>query len=174
MPHTHHQTAHLIYGPTAAGKSTLAQQMAAQINGVRFAIDEWMHAMFAEDMPDALEMRWVMSRVARCQNHIWSVAAQVLATGTDVVLELGLLRKSDRAAIKARVELAGHKAVFHFVDADVEVRRARVLRRNAERGATYSLISRQPCSKPWNGVSNGQPLKRLYKHEYKHRNVWHP
>ena len=71
MPHTHHQTAHLIYGPTAAGKSTLAQQMAAQINGVRFAIDEWMHAMFAEDMPDALEMRWVMSRVARCQNHIW-------------------------------------------------------------------------------------------------------
>lgn len=80
-----------------------------------------------------------MSRVARCQNHIWSVAAQVLATGTDVVLELGLLRKSDRAAIKARVELAGHKAVFHFVDADVEVRRARVLRRNAERGATYSF-----------------------------------
>lgn len=139
MPHTHHQTAHLIYGPTAAGKSTLAQQMAAQINGVRFAIDEWMHAMFAEDMPDTLELRWVMSRVARCQNHIWSVAAQVLATGTDVVLELGLLRKSDRAAIKARVELAGHKAVFHFVDADVEVRRARVLRRNAERGATYSF-----------------------------------
>ena len=139
MPHTHHQTAHHIYGPTAAGKSTLAQQMAAQINGVRFAIDEWMHAMFAEDMPDALEMRWVMSRVARCQDQIWSVAAQVLATGTDVVLELGLLRKSDRAAIKARVELAGHKAVFHFVDADVEVRRARVLRRNAERGATYSF-----------------------------------
>ena len=106
---------------------------------VRFAIDEWMHAMFGSDVPDSMDMAWVMPRVARCQAQIWSVAEQILGTGTDVVLELGLLRRNDRAAIKTMVEQSGHVAVFHFVDADLEIRRERVVRRNVERGETYSF-----------------------------------
>ncbi|UTY59820.1 ATP-binding protein [Massilia sp. erpn] len=136
---THQQAAHLVFGPTAAGKSTFARKLAAETNGVRFAIDEWMLAMFGSDAPKTMDMAWVMPRVARCQTQIWSVAEQILGTGTDVVLELGLLRKSDRSAIKAKVEQAGYTAVFHFVDADLETRRERVLRRNAEKGATYSF-----------------------------------
>ena len=132
-------TAHLIYGPTAAGKSTYARKLAKEVNAVRFAIDEWMHAMFGADMPERLDMVWVMPRVARCQAQVWSVAQQILGTGTDVVLELGLLRKIDRISIKAKVEDAGHVAVFHFVDADLPTRRQRVLRRNAEKGETYSF-----------------------------------
>lgn len=132
-------TAHLIYGPTAAGKSSYARKLAADLNGVRFAIDEWMHAMFGDDAPPRLNMSWVMPRVARCQAQVWSVAQQILGTGTDVVLELGLLRKSDRDAIKTLVEQAGHIAHFHFVDADLAVRRQRVLSRNAEKGETYSF-----------------------------------
>ncbi|MDF3831416.1 ATP-binding protein [Cupriavidus basilensis] len=136
---TQPQTAHLIYGPTAAGKSTFARKLAVQANGVRFAIDEWMHAMFGSDVPSSKDMAWVMPRVARCQAQIWSVAEQILGTGTDVVLELGLLRRADRAAIKSKVEQAGHVAVFHFVDADLAIRRERVLRRNIEKGETYSF-----------------------------------
>jgi len=56
-----------------------------------------------------------------------------------VVLELGLLRRADRAAIKCKVENAGYAAVFHFVDADVATRRERLLRRNTEKGATFSF-----------------------------------
>lgn len=133
------RTTHLIYGPTAAGKSTYARKLATEVSGVRFAIDEWMHAMFGADVPERMDMLWVMPRVARCQEQIWSVAQQILGTGTDVVLELGLLRKIDRTSIKAKVEQTGHLAVFHFVDAELPVRRQRVLRRNAEKGETYSF-----------------------------------
>lgn len=48
---TEPRTAHLIYEPTAAGKSTYARKLATEINGVRFAIDEWMQAMFGTDVP---------------------------------------------------------------------------------------------------------------------------
>ena len=133
------RTAHLIYGPTAAGKSTFARKLATEVNGVRFAIDEWMHAMFGADVPEQMDMSWVMPRVARCRTQVWSVAQQILGTGSDVVLELGLLRKLDRDSIKARVEQAGHVALFHFVDAELPIRRQRVLRRNAEKGETYSF-----------------------------------
>ena len=132
-------TAHLIFGPTAAGKSTFARKLAAEANAVRFAIDEWMIAMYGSDAPANMDMSWIMPRVARCQAQIWSVAAQILGTGTDVVLELGLLRSADRAAIKARVEQTGYQAAFHFIDADVATRRERVLRRNAEKGESYSF-----------------------------------
>lgn len=133
------RTAHLVYGPTAAGKSTHARRLATQTNGVRFAIDEWMHALFGADVPEQIDMPWVMPRVARCQRQIWSVARQILDTGTDVVLELGLLRKTDRDAVKAQIEQAGHVALFHFVDADVSLRRQRVLQRNTEKGETHSF-----------------------------------
>ena len=133
------RTAHLIYGPTAAGKSTYARKLAIEVNGVRFAIDEWMHAMFGADVPERMDMSWVMPRVARCQAQVWSVAQQILGTGTDVVLELGLLRKMDRASVRAKVEQSGHLAVFHFVDAELPIRRQRVLHRNAEKGETYSF-----------------------------------
>jgi len=131
--------AHLIYGPTAAGKSTYARALAAEHNAVRFAIDEWMHALFAADMPERLEMAWALTRVARCQAQVWSIAKQILGTGTDVVLELGLLRANDRKAAAAEVEAAGFPMCFHFVDADLSLRRQRVLRRNAEKGKTYSF-----------------------------------
>jgi predicted kinase len=132
-------TAHLIYGPTAAGKSTYARQLAAKVNGVRFAIDDWMHALFGPDLPERPDMAWVMSRVARCQQQIWSSSLQILGTGTPVVLELGLLRPEDRARAQARVEAAGHTAQFHFADAPLAMRRQRVWQRNANKGETYAF-----------------------------------
>ncbi|KNH44400.1 ATP-binding protein [Pseudomonas lini] len=133
------RTAHLIYGPIAAGKSTFARTLATEVNGVRFAIDEWMQVMFGADVPERMDMSWVMPRVARCQAQVWSVAQQILGTGTDVILELGLLRKTDRDSIKSKVEQAGHVVLFHFVDAPLPIRRQRVLCRNAEKGETYSF-----------------------------------
>jgi predicted kinase len=133
------RTVHLIYGPTAAGKSTYATKLAAETNAVRFAIDDWMHALYAQDRPEKMDMPWVMTRVARCQSRIWSTCLQILATGTDVVLELGLLREKDRDQMKSTVEAAGYQVSFNFVDANLQVRKQRVLQRNEEKGATYSF-----------------------------------
>ncbi len=133
------QTAYLIYGPVASGKSTYARKLSAEKNAIRFAIDEWMHALFGEDKPEKMDMAWAMARVARCEARIWSTCTQILGSGTDVVLELGSMREKDRDRVQSLVEAAGHKISFCFVDADREVRRQRVLQRNTEKGDTYSF-----------------------------------
>lgn len=132
-------TAFLVYGPTAAGKSTFAKKLSAERNAVRFAVDEWMHGLFGDDKPETMDVAWVMPRVARCQSRIWACSVQILATGTDVVLEMGLLRAHDRHRMQSVVEDAGYRAAFCFVDADRQVRRQRALQRNVDRGDTYSF-----------------------------------
>jgi predicted kinase len=136
---THPQTAFLIYGPTASGKSTVARQLAAEHNAVRFAIDEWMHALFGPDTPEKMDMAWVMPRVARCQARIWATCEQILASGRNVVLEMGLLRQQDRDRLQSLVEASGHVATLCFVDASLATRRQRVLQRNQQQGDTYSF-----------------------------------
>ncbi|WP_340643659.1 ATP-binding protein [Phenylobacterium sp.] len=130
---------HVIFGPSGAGKSTYAQQLARSEPAVHFAIDDWMARLFAADMPEPLEFEWMMSRVERCEAQIWSVAAATMAAGTSVVLDLGLMRKSDRARVAEIAEACELPLQFHFVTASSEVRRARVLERNEVRGETFAI-----------------------------------
>jgi predicted kinase len=132
-------TVHLIYGPTAAGKSTYARKLAANTGAVCFAIDEWMHALFGPDQPEDMTMAWVAPRVARCQQMIWATSQRILAAGRDVVLELGLLREMDRERAVSMVEQAGYAVALTFVDAELGERRRRVRERNLTRGETFSF-----------------------------------
>ncbi|WP_333587126.1 AAA family ATPase [Phenylobacterium sp.] len=133
-------TIHVIFGPQGAGKSTYARDLARRLPAVGFAIDDWMGRLFGPDMPEPLEFDWMMERVERCEAQIWSTAAAVLATGGSVILDLGLMRRSDRqrvADIAAAVEIP---VQFHFVDAPVEVRRERVLGREEVAGEGFRLL----------------------------------
>jgi len=136
------QIVYLIYGPLGSGKSTYARKLSAEKNAIRFAIDEWMHILFGDDQPakkDATWMGWTMTRVARCETRIWLTSMQILASGRDVVLDLGLMREKDRARLAALVDASGHQVSFCFVDADRGLRQQRVLQRNIEQGDTYSF-----------------------------------
>lgn len=130
---------HCVCGPIAAGKSTLARSLAESNSGVRFAIDEWMHALYGPDRPESMNMGWLVPRLARCHDMIWSVASQVLARGKDVVMEPGLMTQAERAAFRAQAEAAGRGVRMHFVDAPRDVRLARLNSRNLERGETFSF-----------------------------------
>lgn len=132
-------TLHVIFGPSGAGKSTYAKQLGRSEPAVHFAIDEWMARLFAADMPEPLEFEWMMARVERCEAQIWSVAASTMAAGTSVVLDLGLMRKTDRARVAEIAEACELPLQFHFVTASPDVRRARVLERNEVRGETFSI-----------------------------------
>ena len=132
-------TLHVVYGPSGAGKSTYAKELARREPAVHFAIDDWMARLFAADMPEPIEYHWMMERVERCEAQIWSTAAGVIAAGTSVVLDLGLLRRSDRARVAEIAQAVELPIQFHFVTAPQDVRRARVLERNEVRGENFAM-----------------------------------
>lgn len=131
---------HLIYGPQGAGKTTHARALAARTGGVRFSIDEWMVTLYGPDLPESPDLAWVLQRVGRCHEQIWSLTRDLLQQGTPVILDLGFMRAEDRRAARQRAEACGAHPTFHFVDAPVGERRVRVLRRNEDRGETFSLV----------------------------------
>lgn len=132
-------TLNVIFGPCGAGKTTYAHAFARREKAVAFILDDWMARMFGPDMPEPLQYDWMLERVGRCEAQIWATAAGVLAAGTPVILDIGLMRKADRARVREIAEATGLPLQFHFVDAPQEVRRARVLDRNVVRGESFAI-----------------------------------
>lgn len=130
---------HLVFGPQGAGKSTHARLLAKREGGVRFSIDEWMVRLYGPDVPKPMRFDWIMTRVRRCEAQIWSVASEIAENGGTVILDLGFMKARSRAEFAGLSEAAGLKHEFHYVNAPRDVRRRRVLARNADKGETFSL-----------------------------------
>ena len=56
-----------------------------------------------------------------------------------MVLEIGLIQRAARASFYQRVDDAELALTVHVLDAPRAVRRARVMKRNAEKGETFSM-----------------------------------
>jgi predicted kinase len=132
-------TLHVIFGPCGAGKTTYAHAFARRERAVAFILDDWMARLFGPDIPEPIEYEWMLERVARCEAQIWSAAAAVLATGTSVVLDIGLMRRADRDRVRQIAEGAELPLQWHFVDAPQAVRRARVAGRNTIKGESFAI-----------------------------------
>ena len=130
---------HIVFGPLGAGKSTFARQLSKSVNGVRFSIDEWMHRLYGPDLPTPISLAWIFPRVQRCEAQIWHTSLHILASGCNVVLDLGFMRETDRTAIRLQAGQAGYPVLSYFVDANRQVRRERVLQRNVDKGETYAF-----------------------------------
>ncbi|HPA38514.1 MAG TPA: ATP-binding protein [Phenylobacterium sp.] len=132
-------TLHVVFGPTGAGKSTYAKALARSEPAVHFAIDDWMARLFAPDMPDPVEYEWMTDRVERCEAQIWATLASVMAAGVSTVLDLGLMRRADRARVAEIARAVDLPFQFHFVTAPPLVRRQRMLERNEVSGDGFSF-----------------------------------
>ncbi len=131
---------HWILGPVGAGKSTFAQKLARDHAAVRLTLDEWMAQLFSPDRPDTGVMPWYIERTGRCIEQIWRVASGIIDVGTDVILEIGVIQRRERAPIYRRVDAAGYDLKIYVLDAPRELRRERVEQRNREKGATFSMV----------------------------------
>lgn len=131
---------HLIIGPVGAGKSTFARTLAAEERAVRLGLDDWMAKLYGADERPADRLAWYRERTERCLEVIWSITEQLIAAGTNVVLEIGLIRRAEREAFYARVDRAAFDLTVHVLDAPRDVRRERVQKRNAQRGETFSMV----------------------------------
>ncbi|KFG97175.1 hypothetical protein GQ56_0111480 [Burkholderia paludis] len=130
---------HIVFGAQGAGKSTYARTLATSTGATRFSIDEWMAQLYGPDLPDPVDLNWIMARVQRCESQIWRTAEQIAKNGGNVVLDLGFMKVRNRSAFVERAESAGISSALHYVTAPHDIRRDRVLTRNAEQGETFSF-----------------------------------
>lgn len=131
---------HLVEGPVGSGKSTYAGKLGAELSAPRLILDEWMATLFRADRPQTDIVPWYMERKRRCLEQIWSVACDLLESGSSVVLELGLIQQMDRTDFYSRADAAGYALQVHVLDAPREVRLQRVRNRNREQGNTFSMV----------------------------------
>jgi predicted kinase len=135
---------YLIEGPVGAGKSTFAASLAARIGGVHIALDEWFTRLFSPDRPSSDVMPWYNERKARPLDHIWNHARALQACGIPPVLELGLVQRRSREDFYSRARDASMELAVYLLDASRDVRRERVMRRNIEKGPTFSVVVPAP------------------------------
>jgi predicted kinase len=132
-------TVYIVCGSTGAGKTSYALELAARERGVRFSIDPWMQTLFAPDRVE-IEFSWMIERIARCEEQIWQVAAQLIPLGIPVILDLGFTTHEHRLRHAQRARQAGAVPAVHFLDVPADVRRQRVAQRNRERDpAVFAL-----------------------------------
>lgn len=131
---------HLVEGPVGAGKSTFSKSLARGTNGVHIPLDEWFARLFSPDRPTGDFIPWYVSRKARLLELIWAHSRGILAAGSDVILELGLIQQTSRIDFCRMVISEEFDLVMYELDAPIEVRRVRVKQRNIEKGATFSMV----------------------------------
>ena len=98
-----------------------------------------MGELYGPDLPKPLNFPWIMERVQRCESRIWSTAAEIVQRGGNVILDLGFMKVKDRSRFVALAEAKALPLQMHFVTAPHELRRNRVLSRNATKGETFSF-----------------------------------
>lgn len=131
---------HLVVGPVGAGKSTFAAALSRENTAVRLTLDDWFVTLFTPDRPDSGVVEWYRERSLRCIQQIWKMALEIVGSGTDAVLEVGLLRRREREQFYAQARLAGIPLRVFVVDAERAVRRERVLAHNRGGGETFSMV----------------------------------
>ena len=124
---TNKPTVHLLHGICGSGKTTFAKQLAAEVNGIRFTLDEWMHALYGAD-PSAEQFDELWQRV---DELIWQQVAQLVRLGIDVIMDYGFWTRQSRDAARERVAALGAKHVLYRINCDVHIARKRVLQRTA-------------------------------------------
>lgn len=130
---------HLVFGPQGAGKSTYSKKLSEEVNGVHLSIDDWMWKLYGEDLPSPMNLKWVMERVERCEQQIWSTSKKISACGCEVVLDLGFTKLAKRELFKSLAKDQKIPTQLHYVNAPHSIRRSRVLERNIEKGETFSF-----------------------------------
>ncbi|MGQ0431493.1 MAG: AAA family ATPase [Microthrixaceae bacterium] len=123
-------------GLVAAGKTTLARQLAAELPAVRLSRDEWMLRLFGGRFDDPA----YVERLAPCTALMWDVALEIVGSGSSVILDWNFWSRDRRADARHRAGAAEVGIVLHWLDLPVDeaVQRAR-LRLNARPADAHEI-----------------------------------
>ena len=125
-------TLHFVFGLPGAGKTTLARELGERERAIVFVEDAWVAGVMTAPIESIAQYREIGRRVRAL---IAPVAERALVLGVNVVFDFAANTRADRAWVRGIFERAGAEHVLHVIDAEVEVCRARVQRRNREKPA---------------------------------------
>lgn len=64
----------------------------------------WMSTLYLPDMPQPLDLHWIMTRVGRCRQRSCETADDIVRHGGSVVLDVGMHTFNDRMALRSLIE----------------------------------------------------------------------
>jgi len=151
---------HLIIGPVGAGKSTFARVLKERLGATFLDLDTCMVRLYGEDpRPDDNVIAWYLERRERVRSLLWQTALDVLATGTNVLLELGLVSVAERENYYEKANDEDLELEVHCVDAPREVRRKRVAQRNESKAEFTQIVPLEffeRASDAWQGPTEAE------------------
>ena len=129
-------TLHLLCGKIAAGKSTLAAELARKPGTVLIAEDEWLSTLFGDQMCSVADYVRLSDKLRSVMGpHV----AMVLRAGVSVVLDFPANTVGLRRWMRGIVEDAGADHVLHYLDLEDDVCIARLRVRN--RAGTHQFAA---------------------------------
>jgi len=120
-------TLYLLCGKMAAGKSTLARELAERAAAILLVQDEWLGHLFPGEIVDVAAFAKLSARLrAALTDHICAL----LARGTSVVLDFPGNTRTQRAWFRLLFERAKADHELHFIDVPDELCRAQLRERS--------------------------------------------
>lgn len=127
---------HLLCGKVASGKSTLAARLADAPATVVIAEDDWLSALYAEEMTT---LRDYVTFAARLQTAMEPHILALLRAGVTVVLDFQANTPTRRAWMRDLIDRAGVPHRLHFLDTPDALCKARLSARNASGTHAFSV-----------------------------------
>jgi predicted kinase len=130
----------MLCGKIAAGKSTLAAQLARSHHALLVSEDFWTSRLFGPELREVADYVRLSRRLREAMGpHL----TDILRAGISVVLDFPANSRGNRAWMKGIYEAAGADHVLHVLDAPDEICRSRLHARNASGSHDFAATDEQ-------------------------------
>lgn len=133
-------TLHMICGKIAAGKSTLAEQLAAPDNTVLLSEDAWLASLYEGEIATPHDY---VRCAARLRSALAPHIVALLRSGQSVVLDFPANTVETRAWMRGLFDAAGAEHELHFLDVPDTDCLARLHARNADGSHPFAATEAQ-------------------------------
>ncbi len=129
-------------GKICSGKTTFAEQLHKDINGVILSCDEIMLSLFDENLG---ERHQIVER--NCKDYLYTIAIRIAMCNTNVILDCGFWTELERSTTKRLFNSKGINTKLHYISVDESTQKERILLRNAQKNCNTYTITKDILTK---------------------------